>query len=183
MVLVTRPRARIGRAPASLAGRLPSLAVVALALALSTLVTTVYGQWNDGWYRHPPRYATDEDLVQGAFTFCRLHYTSVRNEQLGHGWNTDYPNSDFNFMIRLAQLTRAQVNIDDDGEPTHVVVRATDDLLFSCPFVFMSDVGTTGFDDLEVDRLRDYLLAGGFLYVDDFWGDEAWQHWSAEIGK
>jgi hypothetical protein len=63
------------------------------------------------------------------------------------------------------------------------VVRATDDLLFSCPFVFMSDVGTTGFDVREVERLRDYLLAGGFLYVDDFWGEAAWEHWSAEIGK
>ena len=55
--------------------------------------------------RHPPRYATEADLAQGAFTFCRLHYTSVRSEQLGHGWNTDYPDSDSNFTLRLSQLS------------------------------------------------------------------------------
>ena len=157
------------------------VALLVAALAVSTAIA--HAQWNDAWYRHPPRFATDEDLATGAFTFCRLHYTSVRNEQLGHGWNTDYPDSDSNFMVRLAQLTRAWVNLTEDGVANHVVVRATDDLLFSCPFVFMSDVGTTGFDDLEVDRLRDYLFAGGFLYVDDFWGDAAWEHWSSEIGR
>jgi hypothetical protein len=160
------------------------LAAWTFALVLAAAAAAPAGaQWGDGWYRRPPRFATAEDLEQSAFTFCRLYYTSVRNEPLGHGWNTDYPNSDINFMIRLSQLTRAHVNLDDDGEPNHVVVRATDDELFSCPFVFMSDVGTTGFDELEVDRLRAYLLAGGFLYVDDFWGDQAWEHWSREIAK
>jgi hypothetical protein len=160
----------------------------AFAAALYALLVVVpaapgSAQWSDGWYRRPARFATPEDLETSGFTFCRLHYTSVRAEALGHGWNTDYPNSDINFMLRLSQLTRAQVNLDGNGAPTHVVVRATDDLLFSCPFVFMSDVGTVGFDDLEVERLRDYLLAGGFLYVDDFWGEAAWEHWSGEIGK
>ncbi|HEX2466293.1 MAG TPA: DUF4159 domain-containing protein [Thermoanaerobaculia bacterium] len=154
-----------------------------ICLVVAAAIAPALAQWNDGWFRHPPRFATSEDLEQGSFTFCRLHYTSVRNEQLGHGWNTDYPDSDANFMVRLAQLTHAQVNLDRDGEPNHVVVRATDDLLFSCPFLFMSDVGTTGFEPREVDRLRDYLLAGGFLYVDDFWGNAAWEHWSGEIGK
>ena len=143
----------------------------------------VAAQWGDGWYRRPPRFATPKDLERGAFTFCRLHYTSVRSEALGHGWNTDYPNSDINFMLRLSQLTRTHVNLDREGAPNHVVVRATDDELFGCPFVFMSDVGTAGFDPLEVERLRDYLQAGGFLYVDDFWGDQAWEHWSRQIGK
>jgi hypothetical protein len=158
-------------------------AALAIALLATATLAPALAQWSDGWFRYPPRFATNEDLAQGAFTFCRLHYTSVRNEQLGHGWNTDYPNSDINFMVRLGQLTRAQVNLSSDGEPNHVVVRATDDLLFSCPFVFMSDVGTTGFDPEEVEHLRAYLMAGGFLYVDDFWGNAAWEHWSAEIGK
>jgi len=157
-------------------------AVTALLLAVAA-VAPAAAQWGDGWYRRPPRWATPADLQRGAFTFCRLYYTSVRSEALGHGWNTDYPNSDINFMLRLSQLTRVHVNQDGNGDPNHVVVRATDDELFSCPFVFMSDVGTTGFDAAEADRLRDYLLAGGFLYVDDFWGNEAWEHWSREIGK
>jgi hypothetical protein len=46
-----------------------------------------------------------------------------------------------------------------------------------------SDVGTMGLTPEEVERLRRYLLKGGFLWVDDFWGTAAWQHWAAEIGR
>ena len=35
----------------------------------------------------------------------------------------------------------------------------------------------------EVTRLRAYLTKGGFLWVDDFWGTEAWEQWSSEIGR
>lgn len=50
-------------------------------------------------------------------------------------------------------------------------------------FIFMSDVGTIGLDSFEVERLRDYLLRGGFLWVDDFWGWRAWDQWQSEIGR
>ncbi len=32
-------------------------------------------------------------------------------------------------------------------------------------------------------RLREYLLKGGFLWVDDFWGDAAWEQWVEEIQR
>jgi hypothetical protein len=47
----------------------------------------------------------------------------------------------------------------------------------------MSDAGTAGFSDAEVERLRAYLLKGGFIWADDFWGDEALEHFTAEIGR
>ena len=43
--------------------------------------------------------------------------------------------------------------------------------------------GEIGLTPQEGDRLRQYLLKGGFLWVDDFWGTAAWEHWAAEIGK
>jgi hypothetical protein len=64
-----------------------------------------------------------------------------------------------------------------------VVVTLTDDALFSYPFIFMSDVGTAGFTEPEAERLREYLLRGGILYVDDFWGDAAWEHWVSEMAR
>ena len=54
---------------------------------------------------------------------------------------------------------------------------------FQCPFLMASDVGTVGFTQEEADRLRTYFLKGGFLWVDDFWADAAWEQWSGEIGK
>ena len=46
-----------------------------------------------------------------------------------------------------------------------------------------TDVGTAYFTDAEASRLREYLLKGGFLWVDDFWGTPAWEQWSREIHK
>jgi hypothetical protein len=46
-----------------------------------------------------------------------------------------------------------------------------------------SDVGTIGLTDEEAERLRLYLLKGGFLWVDDFWGPLAWEQWTHEFSK
>ena len=70
-----------------------------------------------------------------------------------------------------------------DGQPDNVVLRLTDPLLYRCPILHMEDVGTVRFSDEEVESLRDYLLKGGFLYVDDFWGTLAWEQWSSEIAR
>lgn len=117
----------------------------------------------------------------GGFLFCRLIYNQVRREPGGQGWSTDYPVSDRNFLTRLSQFTNTRIARWSEDEPGFVVVRATDPNLFRCPFLFASDVGTMALDDQEVRHLREYLLKGGFLWVDDFWGDRAWGHWEETI--
>lgn len=136
-----------------------------------------------GWNNVPPRRPANDCPDPNAFTFCRLQYTDIRREPLGHGWNTDYPESDINFMIRLSQLTTIPISRQPSGDPDHVVLEITDKRIFNYPFVFMSDVGTIGLSEDEVENLRKYLLLGGFLYVDDFWGEEAWEHWCYQIGR
>ena len=167
--------------------RLRRLAPVILVLALAAFQFQQRQNWGRGGWRSSPLRegipTNEAGATDRGFTFCRLLYQSVRSEPLGHGWNTDYPGSDINFMTRLSQLTTTPISRWSDGEPGHAVVRATQDELYQCPFLFASDVGTVGFSEIEVVRLRDYLLKGGFLYVDDFWGDWAWQQWSAEIGR
>jgi hypothetical protein len=150
-----------------------------LALGVSGAVAQ-YGRW---WNRVPPRFADPNAPKTDAFTFCRVLYESVRDEPSGYGWTTDYPYSDINFMTRFSQLTTSEIRRDGDGMPEHVVVTLLDDTIYRYPFVFMSDVGTVGFTPPEVERLRDYLKRGGILYVDDFWGVAAWEHWKHEIGR
>ena len=128
------------------------------------------------------RFASDADF-DGRFNFCRLMYTSVLREEGGAGWWTDYPGADQNLSIRLSELTKTSVSRQAGGEPNHLVVRATDPQLFQCPWVQMSDGGTAGFSDEEVVRLREYLLKGGFLWADDFWGDAALDHLTVELSK
>jgi hypothetical protein len=129
-----------------------------------------------------PTLATEEDF-DGSFTFCRLYYTSVRSEYGGQGWWTDYPAADANFMIRLSELTKTKVSHDPDGQPNHLVVSASSPELFDCPFVTIEDAGTARFNEAEVAGLRSYLLKGGFLWSDDFWGTLALENFEAEIAR
>lgn len=115
------------------------------------------------------------------FVICRLVYTEVRRG--GQGWRTDYPLGETNLTIRFSELTHAPVSWAADGNPNHYVVRMTDDELFRCPFTVASDVGRMGLSAPEAERLREYLLKGGFLWVDDMWGSYQWASWTDELAK
>ena len=128
------------------------------------------------------RIASVEDF-DGRYNYCRLMYSNVRREEGGAGWSTDYPDADANFSIRLSELTKTSVSRQANGLPNHLVVRPSDDGLFQCPWVQVSDAGTAGFTDEEVERLRAYLLKGGFIWADDFWGNAAFQHFTEQIGR
>ena len=93
------------------------------------------------------------------------------------GWATDYPDSDYNFSYRLHQLTSMQV--DPDG----LILELTDPELFNYPFIYMLEVGSLVFSPDEVAALRRYLLNGGFLMVDDFWGQSEWLNFYREIKR
>jgi hypothetical protein len=110
-------------------------------------------------------------------------YSSQWREAGGQGWSTDYPDADINFSVRFAELTKARVSKQPTGVPSHFVVRLTDEWLSRCPFVLGSDVGTMQLRDDEVAALRTYLLKGGFLWVDDFWGSRAWDVFEQEMAR
>lgn len=128
-----------------------------------------------------PARLAPEHMPDSSFVVCRLAYRSVRAEPGGLGWRTDYPYAEINLTTRLSELTKTRVSRDPNGVPNYYVVRLTDAALFNCPFVTASDVGTIGIDSDEAESLRTYLLKGGFLWVDDFWGTDAWLQWSTQI--
>ena len=122
-------------------------------------------------------------MPDSSFVICRVAYRSVRMEYSGIGWQTDYPYAEINLTTRLSELTKTRVSRDDSKQPNFYVVRLTDDQLFKCPMLIGSDVGTAALSETEVQRLREYLLKGGFLWVDDFWGTPAWEQWSDVIAR
>jgi hypothetical protein len=158
----------------------------ALALVVAAATAFAQGGFGRGYGRGeggiPPKFADASDF-DGAFQFCRLMYRQVRTHQRGLGWGTDYPDAEINFSIRLSELTKTRVSRTPEHEPNNFVVRPTDDTLFQCPFVIMSDPGSAGFSDEDVAGLRAYLLKGGFLWADDYWGPWAWDDFAGEIGK
>ncbi|MCH1503987.1 MAG: DUF4159 domain-containing protein [Verrucomicrobiales bacterium] len=121
-----------------------------------------------------PEWAIDQDLPKDVFTFARVRYDSWgrRNK-----WATDYPESDYNFSYRLQELTAIEVANDP------VVVGLTDKELFQYPFLYMIEVGDLSFHDDEVAALRTYLQRGGFLMVDDFWGEEEYENFAFELAR
>ena len=114
---------------------------------------------------------------------CHMLYTSVRRESNGSGWRTDYPWAQRNLLIRMSELTKTRVSWLNSGVPHVWLVRLTDPALFQCAYLMASDVGTIGLSKEEADGLHRYLKKGGFLWVDDFWGEEAWAQWTRELAK
>jgi hypothetical protein len=139
-------------------------------------------QFGFGPRGYPPKFANEDSFGHG-FNFCRAMYTSGRREAGGQGWSTDYPDAELNFSIRLGELTKMRVSKDSYGAPEHLVVRLTEDALFQCPYLHMEDVGTAGFTDEEIQGLRAFLLKGGFLWVDDYWGSYAWNNWVSQLAR
>jgi hypothetical protein len=165
------------------------LALLLMALVLGT-AAGAYAQRGRGFgggdlfggFGRGVRFAPPE-LPDANFTVCRIMYQSVRREANGGGWQTDYPGGETNLMVRLAELTRTRISRDQSNRPFTWVVRLTDESLFNCPYTVASDVGTIGISQEEADNLRLYLLKGGFLWVDDFWGTPAWEQWTQELAK
>ncbi len=159
--------------------------ICGLLVAVLLAAGAAEAQWGGGWRRWrggPPRFPS-EVATDRSFVFARVMFESVRREPGGYGWSTDYPDADYNFMIRLSELTKTPVSFGQYREPNHVVVRLTDPEIFDYPFIFMSDVGTAFLSDDEAVGLRRYLEQGGFLWVDAFWGPAAWDVWRGEIHK
>ncbi len=155
------------------------LVAAAVVLAASAALAQRGGGPFRGHYAIP--WATPQNY-DGAFRFCRVVF---RGNPYGDGgdWSVDFPRADENLMFRFSELTSSIVGRTPDGDFNHVVVRLTDPLLFRCPFIMMTEVGDSYFDDNEAAALRAYLLKGGFLWADDFWGEYAWGIWAEQIGK
>ena len=117
------------------------------------------------------------------FSWSRLSYASSSRGYGGYGsfggysygygrgsWSRDYPKADRQFLIALKRLTRIQ------GRSTEQVVNLDSDDIFNYPWIYAVQVQTWSFTDEEAKRLREYLLKGGFLMVDDFHGSVDWEN-------
>ena len=130
-------------------------------------------------YQPNLRFAVADDF-DGGFQFCRLYFRNAANGD-GGGWGVDYPRADENLSIRISELTRVPVSMDDARSPNHLLVRFGDPLINHCPFVMMTEPGGAAFDPQEAAALRDYVLRGGFLWADDFWGEYAWAFFENQL--
>jgi hypothetical protein len=126
----------------------------------------------------PQFFGQDEDYYpqsheKAEFSWSRLRYTSAMSSFGGYDygtWSRDYPKADRQFLLAMKRLTRI------NGRSTEQVVDLDGDDIFNYPWVYAVQVQTWTFTDAEAKRMRDFLLKGGFLMVDDFHGTADWEN-------
>ena len=124
-----------------------------------------------------------EDGPTAEFHFARLVYSdaySSRRARWGGGgaWSTDYPDAEYHLMQGVNRLTRVDgqtvsINRDFYGDGGRLVT-LNNERVFDYPWLYAVEVGQWHLSDSEAARLREYLDRGGFLIVDDFWGEGEW---------
>jgi hypothetical protein len=107
------------------------------------------------------------------FYFTRAAYSGFGFSS----WQVDYPKADVQFLIGLRRLT--VLDAFDAENP----VRLDDPALSRYPFLYLVEPGYMSLTEPEVQGLRHYLQAGGFLVVDDFWGTQEWANFESEIRR
>ncbi len=130
-----------------------------------------------------PDWEVDPEFKHDVFTFARVQYSSYGGRgggwgrRGGGGWATDYPDAELNLAFRLQQMTSLKVS------PEPVVVTLDQDNLQDYPFLYIVEAGRLSFGESEVTSLREYLLNGGFVMFDDFWGESEWENVFYEIKR
>ena len=87
----------------------------------------------------------------------------------GTSWSQDYPRADRHFAAAVRRLTRVHArSVEQPVNPDD-----TDDI-FNWPWMVAGEMGDWKLTPSQAKTVREYLLRGGFLYMDDFWGPEEW---------
>lgn len=173
--------------------RRAGLIVVVIALAWSAVMAQRRfggrGWWGRGYNSESLR--TPRDIPQHSYetptwtnrlgfekdTFTFVRIKRDRSGRRGGDWSTDTPDSDLNLSFRLHQTT--SLAIDPNGR----FLRLTDPELSDYPFIYMVEPGSLYLSSEEAAVLRQYLLNGGFLMLDDFWGEAEWANMAGELRK
>ncbi len=125
-----------------------------------------------------PTWTNAPGFEKDVFTFVRIKRDSA---PYGYGsggpWDTDTPDSDLNLSYRLQQVTSLKV------DPNGLFLRLTDEELADYPFIYMVEPGSLELNDEEAVALRNYLMNGGFLFLDDFWGEREWAGMAEQMRK
>lgn len=133
-------------------------------------------EYDRGNFTDFPNWSVSKEAPNDDFTFVRIRYPSStdgggfghRRRGGGGGWHVDYPGADMNISFRLQQMTSLRVN------PNSAIIEIEPEQMRHYPFIYMDEVGRIDLSEPQSKALRDYMLNGGFLMVDDFWGTEEW---------
>lgn len=131
----------------------------------------------------PPEVEYENQAYSPAFTFARIRFEPSRWGFGGHAWgldlkwNHDYPRAD----RRLSEILELVSGVEANTAGS-TILRLTDPELFRFPWAYLCEVGFLTLTEEEVEALRDYVLKGGFVVVDDFDG-YAWYNFEEQMQR
>ena len=135
--------------------------------------------------RRAPSSAQATGRSFGEYTFVRTIYDSParsRRGYYGYGggtWTTDYPEADNNFIVGLREWAGTNLKI----APRPEAIEIMDDRIFDYPILYAVEPGFMELSTEQAAKLREYLMRGGFLFFDDFWGEYEWQNVQEQFHK
>lgn len=132
--------------------------------------------------------STQDKTPTAEFHMARLIYADTSGGGVGGSrgfggfrrpgwWAIDYPAAEYHFLNGVKRLSR--VDAADDSHH----IQLTEDAIFDHPWLFAQQVGQWRLSDIEVARLREYLLRGGFMVADDFHGEYEWQVFASTMRR
>src|SRR5580704_1570500 len=108
--------------------------------------------------------------------FARYRYGRLDWREGGTSWTQDYPRADRHFAQAVRRLTRVNArSVEPPVNPDD-----TDDI-YNWPWMVVGEMGDWKLTDAQAKTVREYLLRGGFLYMDDFWGPEEWDRFDESM--
>ena len=124
-------------------------------------------------------------IADGEFTFSRLIFADNQEaidnlgDRIGYPhWQADCSESEPHFIAAMKRLTLLDTNEDSQS------ISLLDERVFDFPLLYIVEAGFASFSQVEADTLREYLLRGGFLLVDDFHGSyqyEQFERWMGQV--
>src|SRR5437868_5153135 len=123
-----------------------------------------------------PDYVARQRSGPAEYTFARLRYPSGGWRQT---WTTDYPKADYQLVLGLRGWVRSLLDIADEPDTVSLYEKK----LYSYPFIYAVEPGYMDLSTEDAAKLREYLLRGGTLMLDDFWGEYEWQNVQEQMHK
>ena len=113
---------------------------------------------------------TMNKFVTSFFIFILLSSLSVKSQDVAilkyHGGGDWYANP--TALPNLIKFCNNKIGTTINSKPVTVDVGSSS--IFQYPFIHMTGHGNVVFSDEEIENLRNYLLSGGFLHIDDNYG-------------
>ena len=164
---------RFGRYRRPLPGRLLALVVTALGLIWTNPAEAqrrgrgYYGGDPNEFWEHPE--FRGNNPYDGRVTFARIKYRGFEKFQGdGVGWAHDYPRAEEHLMRIVREITAIRPFVESDKVIGGNVIALDDPELMKYPVAYLSEPGGWFPNEKEIAGLRNYLLKGGFVIVDDF---------------